>query len=182
MPGFHKHFISTLVLPAVVTLWQTGKANAVEYEYESDETPPSAVQSLYDLRAVAQRAAIDNRPILIEFATPWCEFCEALEQQILAPLINSGDFEDRIIIGKLEIDSYSSMIDFNGESLSTADFSTRHRVDLYPTLVFFDAGGSELGQRIVGITVLDYVAQRLETAIADAIIQTAAQSRGRHQQ
>ena len=43
------------------------------------------------------------------------------------------------------------------------------RPGLYPTLVFFDADGREVSQRIVGITVLEYVAGRLEEAIDRAM-------------
>ena len=45
-----------------------------------------------------------------------------------------------------------------------------YNVDLYPTLVFFDANGREVSQRIVGITVLDYIADELDRAI-DAAVQ-----------
>jgi hypothetical protein len=49
-----------------------------------------------------------------------------------------------------------------------------YQVDLYPTLVFFDADGREVSQRIVGITVLEYVAGRLEKAIGRARQDTAS--------
>ncbi len=48
-----------------------------------------------------------------------------------------------------------------------------YNVDLYPTLVFFDANGEEVSQRIVGITVLEYVADELEKAIDAAVQDTA---------
>jgi hypothetical protein len=62
---------------------------------------------------------------------------------------------------------------FDGRQYSSDQISRMYNVDLYPTLVFFDANGREVSQRIVGITVLEYVAGELEKAI-DAAVQDIA--------
>jgi thioredoxin-related protein len=93
---------------------------------------------------------------------------------VLKPLMLNGKYKDRIIIKKLEVNSYSDVTGFDGEQYSTDQISRMYNVDLYPTLVFFDANGNEISQRIVGITVLEYVADRLEKAIDESIQATVS--------
>ena len=42
------------------------------------------------------------------------------------------------------------------------------KVDLYPTLVFFDGEGKEISRRLVGITVLEFVSDELEKRLVQA--------------
>lgn len=148
---------------------------APDYVYEYEEEPPGAepIPELYSFEEAAKTARARGVPILVEFSTPWCRYCEALEQQVLKPLMLNGKYKDRIIVKKLEVNSYSSIAGFDGKSYSTDQISRMYNVDLYPTLVFFDANGREVSQRIVGITVLEYVAGELEKAISAAVQDTA---------
>ena len=135
------------------------------YEYEEETPEVSPIPELTSLMQVADAARAKRVPILVEFSTPWCSHCTALEENVLKPLILNGKFRDQIIIRKLEVNSYSTVPGFDGKQYSSDEISRMYQVDLYPTLVFFDADGREVSQRIVGITVLEYVAGRLEEAI-----------------
>lgn len=140
------------------------------YEYEEEKPEAAPIPELNSFEEVAKTARARGVPILVEFSTPWCRYCEALEQQVLKPLIHNGKYKDRIIVKKLEVNTYSSITGFDGRQYRSDRISRMYDVDLYPTLVFFDAGGNEISQRIVGITVLEYVAGELEKAI-DAAVQ-----------
>lgn len=142
-----------------------------EYEEAPVETAP--IPKLTSFQREAESARARGVPILVEFSTPWCRYCEALEDQVLKPLILNGKYRDRIIVKKLEVNSYSSITGFDGRRYGSDEISRRYQVDLYPTLVFFDAGGREISQRIVGITVLEYLAGDLEKAIDAAVEVTA---------
>ena len=157
-------------VPAVSALAAAG----IVYEYEEDEPESSLIPQLSSLQQVADAAREKGVPILVEFSTPWCQYCDALEEQVLKPLILNGKYRDQIIVKKLEVNAYSSIADFDGKSYSSDQISRMYRVSLYPTLVFFNADGEEVSQRIVGITVLEYVAGELEKAIDVAVQQTAA--------
>lgn len=164
----------------VIIAW-TSCANGyatTEYVYEYDEEPvdEAPVPELTSFSEAAVPARAQGVPILVEFSTPWCRYCEALEQQVLKPLIISEQYDKRIIIKKLEINTYSSITGFDGKRYRSDEISRSYDVDLYPTLVFFDANGREISRRIVGITVLDYVAEELEQAI-DVAIEEAATTR-----
>lgn len=135
------------------------------YEYEEEKPEVSPIPELGSFMQVADAARAKRVPILVEFSTPWCRYCTALEEDVLKPLMLNGKYKDQIIIRKLEVNSYSSVTGFDGKQYSSDEISRMYQVDLYPTLVFFDADGREVSQRIVGITVLEYVSGRLEKAI-----------------
>ncbi|MBT8130608.1 MAG: thioredoxin family protein [Gammaproteobacteria bacterium] len=161
----------------VILTWSscTSGYAATEYIYEYDDEPfdKAPVPALTSFSEVAESARKQGVPILVEFSTPWYRYCEALEQQVLKPLILSEQYDERIIIKKLEINTYSSITGFDGKRYRSDEISRSYAVDLYPTLVFFDANGREISRRIVGITVLDYVAEELEQAINVAIKEAA---------
>jgi thioredoxin-related protein len=148
--------------------------NGFVYEYEEEKPEVSPIPELKDFEQVASAVRAKGVPMLVEFSTPWCRYCKALEEQVLKPLMLNGKYKDRIIIKKLEVNTYSSVTGFDGKQYSTDQISMMYGVDLYPTLVFFDASGREVSQRIVGITVLEYVAEALEKAIDKAIQATVS--------
>ena len=164
-------------LPLLCITWlfslDTQAAPEIVYEYEEEPVEVAPIPVLSSLKDVANTARMKGVPILVEFSTPWCQYCEALETQVLKPLILNGKYRGRIIVKKLEVNTYSSIAGFDGRQYSTDQISRMYRVDLYPTLVFFDASGREISQRIVGITVLEYVAGELEKAIEAALEDTA---------
>jgi thioredoxin-related protein len=143
------------------------------YEYEEEQPEAESIPELNSFEEVAKTARARGLPILVEFSTPWCRYCEALEQQVLKPLMRNGKYKNRIIVKKLEVNNYSSIAGFDGMQYRTDELSRMYNVDLYPTLVFFDANGEEISRRIVGITVLEYVAGELEKAISAAEQDTA---------
>ena len=176
--GFSMRILFKLLL--VIVAWAgvtTGYASTETiYEYDEEPVDEAPVPALTSFMEVAGSARAQGIPILVEFSTPWCRYCDALEQQVLKPLILSEQYHKRIIIRKLEINTYSSITGFDGKRYRSDEISRSYGVDLYPTLVFFDASGREISRRIVGITVLDYVAEELERAI-DAAIQQVTTTR-----
>jgi len=143
------------------------------YEYEEEKPEAAPIPVLNSFEEVAKTARARGVPILVEFSTPWCSYCEALEPQVLKPLIRNGKYKTGLSIKKLEVNSYSSITGIDGRQYRSNQLSSIYNVDLYPTLVFFDANGDEISQRIVGINGLAFVAGELEKAISAAIQDTA---------
>lgn len=146
------------------------------YEYEEGRSESMLIEGVTSLEKDSLLARKQNIPILIEFTTPWCSYCEALEQQVLEPLLRSEEFKGKIIIKKLEINDYSEIIGFDGKNYSAYDISQKYKVKLYPTLVFFDSNGKEIKQRIIGITLIDDVTERLDNTIRSAINEISSTS------
>ena len=160
----------TLVLSLIAFCSATAAAApAYVYEYEEEPDHATPIPLIKSLKDEASAARSKGVPILVEFSTPWCRYCEALEEQVLMPLVINGKYRDRLILRKLEVTTYSSVEGFDGRPYKSDQISRRYDVDLYPTLVFFDADGREVSRRIVGITVLEYVAGELEQAIDAAL-------------
>ncbi len=143
--------------------------HAGDYRYEYEDDPaPSMITSVDDLQKLAMLAREKRVPILIEFSTPWCTYCEALEKEILEPMLKSGDYRHRVLIRKLEVNDYSQVIDFTGQSKTSIDLAMSLEVDFYPTLIFFNAEGKQISHRLVGITVLEFVFDEIEKRLVRA--------------
>jgi thioredoxin-related protein len=54
------------------------------------------------------------------------------------------------------LDDKRQLTNFNGELISTTDFAKQYGVIGTPTLVFLDAEGHELSEKLVGIWSIDY--------------------------
>ena len=162
-----KRLIPSLVLLAGVLSGLDVLAIDYKYEYE-DDPAPSMIKEVHDLQQQAALAGKNRIPLLIEFSSPWCSYCEALEKEILEPMLISGDYRHRVIIRKLEVSDYNNVIDFAGQSQASVDLAISMKVDLYPTLVFFSGEGKEISRRLVGITVLEFASDELEKRLVQA--------------
>jgi thioredoxin-related protein len=133
------------------------------------QAAPPQVEEGEDLHADAQRAARQALPILLAFAADYCEYCTQLEEWFLVPMLISGDYEDKILIRKVRIDSSRRLVDFDGAATDSDQLASRYGVQMVPTLVFVDARGQELTERMVGLTTLDfyggYLEQRIDAAV-----------------
>ena len=110
-----------------------------------------------------------NRPIMLEFSTVGCPFCDALEEEVLKPVIKNNIYENKVIIRKLEVNNFD-IINAAGQQQSRAEFAVNHNIDFYPTVMFFNSEGKEISNRIVGLPILDYVGAQLDNAVALAIM------------
>jgi thioredoxin-related protein len=133
---------------------------------------PSTVQvaQTTDLASVASIARDRKLPILLVFSAHHCTYCELLEDEILKPMLLSGDYRDRVMIYKVMLDDESEIQDFNGNTLSPATLSQRYDVYVTPTMLFLDANGQELSERILGINTVEMfgglVDQAIDTSLA----------------
>ena len=167
---FWRQFSIVLVRSLVlIALAAFGSVMAETYEYEDDPVESTLIQTVFDLSALGKQAAQSGRIVILSFSTEWCEYCEALDQQVLEPMILGGDFAGRALLRKIVVDDISSIRDFDGKVKSVVDFALERKVSLYPTLLFVDASGDELTQRIVGITVLEFAADNISKAMQQAL-------------
>lgn len=117
---------------------------------------PGGLPRAVDLRADAQHAAQRNIPILLMFASETCSYCRQVEADYLLPLLDDAEYAGRLLIRKLLVRDPRPLVDFDGSRLETALLADRYGVDLVPTLVFVDAHGREIGERLVGLSTLDF--------------------------
>ena len=134
------------------------------------------VETLTNLKADASLAQRQRTPILIAFFASYCEWCERVEQEFLRPMLLSGEYGDKVIIRKLETDSYGHITGLDGKLVQPGQFS--HQYDAYftPTLVFIDHHGKELAERMIGLTTPEMYGGYLDNAIDQALFRYRAQS------
>jgi len=118
-----------------------------------------------DLAADGRLAAERRLPILLVVAASDCPYCVQLEEDFLKPMLISGDYDDRVIIRKIEIDQADLLRDFDGRLVTPSELADRYRASLTPTMLFLDPQGRELVERMVGLTTPDFFGGYLDQAI-----------------
>ena len=118
-----------------------------------------------DLTALALKSNQEKIPILIMYAADTCEYCERLEEDLLAPMHISGQYNHRVIIRKVMIDSIDTIKDFSGKSVDAEAFAYMRGIQVTPTLQFVDASGKQLAPAVVGYNTPEMYASSIEDAI-----------------
>jgi thioredoxin-related protein len=109
---------------------------------------PIAVQ---DFVAVAAEIRASGLPLLLMVTSQDCPYCYRLESEYLRPMWISGEYEGvTVLLRKLEVDQLREVRDFNGEVIGVKDFQRRYKAFLTPTLLFLNARGEQISERILG--------------------------------
>ena len=138
--------------------------------YQLGEAPQDGalIPQLRSFQEVAAIARTRGVPIVVVFCAFWCQHCDAMEQQVLMPMMRNDKYRQRILLKKLEVDSDLTITDFDGRQYPSDEISKLYNVDFYPTVVFFDGNGREVSERIVGMSSDVYVVDELDSAIDKA--------------
>lgn len=120
----------------------------------------------HELLADAEPAA--GAPIIIYATRKDCRFCRLLEQEVLSPLIRSGDYAGQFTLVSLPLDAPRALVKFAGKEISAGALASRYQLQLSPTLVFVSEDGSELAPRLTGYQGGAYYEHYLEQAIRKA--------------
>ncbi len=91
-----------------------------------------------------------NRIILLYVSAPHCAFCKKLEKEVLFPLIRSGEYQDKIILRKIDWTSSISIKNFSGKSMNPKAFLKNYNIQITPTLLFLDTNGNQVIDKLLG--------------------------------
>lgn len=122
-----------------------------------------------DLQQDGIQAMEKGIPVLIEFSMHGCPFCEQVEEEVLKPMLISGQYVNKAIIRKMVLDDDNQLTDFNGQKISYDEFALRYAIDVVPTLVLMNGEGKALGLRMRGVTTIDFYGIYLDQAIDQAL-------------
>lgn len=122
-----------------------------------------------DLAAVGKSADERRLPILLMFSARDCAYCIQLEEDFLKPMLRSGDYQDKVLIRKMRIDSFGKVRDFDGNKVAAADVADRYSVFVTPTVVFIDGDGVQLAKKRAGISTPDFYGSYLDSSIDQAL-------------
>lgn len=129
----------------------------------SDHPPRS------DLSALAATAKQQGLPILLIVSQHHCPFCERLQEEIIRPMEISEDYEDRVIIAEILIDSVVDIPGFDGDLVRPGALAEAYRVWVTPTLLFVDHAGTEVHRRMLGVNTIEMYGYYLDESLAAAL-------------
>ncbi|MCK5334812.1 MAG: thioredoxin fold domain-containing protein [Gammaproteobacteria bacterium] len=112
-------------------------------------------------------------PVLLEFTMNGCPFCEEVEEEVLRPMLISGDYDNKVIVRNVMIDEDTEITDFNGETITYEELASRYNVFVAPTLVLVQGNGKAMGIEMVGVTTIDFYGAYLDQAIEAALKETS---------
>lgn len=136
---------------------------------------PAKVPVASNLQADAQLAAKKNVPLMLVFSAYYCENCEILENEIVRPMVISGEYDDKVIIRKVRLDEGDYLKNFQGESEQADVFANRKGIMGMPTLMFVDHEGRKLVDPILGINTIPMFSARVDAAIKSSLERLRAQ-------
>lgn len=131
------------------------------------EEPLSAVEitTVKDFVQLAEQAKQHKKVIMLEVAAAYCSFCQKLEEEIIKPMLRSGDYDADVLIRKIDIEGFSSIINFDGNAVTAAQLAKNWGVEVTPTLIFLNGQNQEVSERIVGVNSLNYFGGLVDNAI-----------------
>ena len=71
---------------------------------DDDDLPFVQISPLRDFLALSKDAASNNKIIMLEVSASYCDYCRVLEEEIIKPMLRSGDYTKNVLIRQLEID------------------------------------------------------------------------------
>jgi thioredoxin-related protein len=126
------------------------------------------IDKVNDFQRLSAQLRQENIVLVLEFSTKNCRFCKQLEDEILKPMLISGDYNDLVSIKQIALDSDKAIKDFDGSLISGKRLAKRMNIVVAPTLVFLNADGKEVSERIIGINTPEMFSAYVDAAIDEA--------------
>lgn len=153
-----KHHLAILCLVTILP-------STAAFAYEEDELAVVEIQSLTDFASTKKEASNSNKLIMLEMSASYCGYCLTLEEEIIKPMLRSGDYKDNVLIHQLKIDDTYVLNDTDGKQLTPSELASKYNVKITPTLLFLDGKGNEVREKIAGVYLLDFFATYIDDAI-----------------
>ena len=125
------------------------------------------LEEVSDFQQLAEKMKKEKLVLVLEFHAENCAFCKQLEEEILIPMLYSGDYNDLVLIRQLALDSKTPVKGFDGKMTSGVKLGKAMNIIVTPTLVFLDATGKEISERIVGINTPEMFSAYVDAAIEE---------------
>lgn len=116
-----------------------------------------------------------GKPIMIFYMSTSCPYCEEVRELYLEPMYRDRQYQDKLIIRMVDIDSGAYMNDFRGKLTDQISFASAEGASFTPVIKFYDASGKELVPEMLGY-VPDFYLGYLEASIRDSIIKLRQRS------
>ena len=121
-----------------------------------------------DLAALGRTAERRRLPIVLLVSRSDCSYCMVIKDEVLNPMMKSGEYDDQALILELMLDSTEPLRWFDGEHGVRDELASRFAADVTPTLLFLGPDGTELARRIRGINTPELFGFYVDRAIGTA--------------
>ena len=136
---------------------------------EEDDLPFVQIQSLRNFSTTSREALDSNKIIMLEMSASYCSYCRTLEEEIIKPMLRSGDYTQDVLIRQLEIDDTSPVKNISGKNTTPSELAARFNIKITPTLLFLDGHGNEVSERIPGVYSLDLYGGYVDEALDEGL-------------
>ena len=150
--------LHTLLLAITVSIFSMGSVVA------KPKNGIRTVQHVEDFAALLEQAIKERKVIMLEMSATYCNYCRILEEEIINPMIISGDY-NHVIIRQMHIDSYYDLIMPNNKKMTPSEYARSKNVFVTPTLLFLNGNNEEVAERIIGVNSLDYFGAYVDEAL-----------------
>lgn len=117
------------------------------------------------LRAAAQAAQARGEPLVVMTSLTGCPYCELVQSRYLGPMRR----DENLAAVQLDVmDKTTPLQDFNGTTSTPAEVVRGWKARFTPTVLFFDANGRELAERLVGLASPDFYGSYLDQRLTAA--------------
>ncbi len=121
-----------------------------------------------DLQATGHEAARAGVPVVLAVVADGCPYCRVVEDEVLRPMQADPAYRQGVRLRLLNLSDPRPLRDFDGRMRTPAEIAARYRAHVTPTLLILGPGGQEIGERQVGITVIDFYWSYLDAALEEA--------------
>lgn len=105
--------------------------------------PPSDYTFL-PLTAATQKAAAENKPMLLYFGRYGCSTCRKMHAEVFTDAGLRRQYNEKFALAYVDTESGNRIRLANGETTTEMQFASRNRILGTPTFVFFSAGQKPL--------------------------------------
>lgn len=132
--------------------------------FADESTLPPAKDFFMD----AQQVWKNKTPILIMFSIPDCAFCKKVKEEVLSPMSQMKEYENKILIRHVDANSFDDVNNFFNEEVSHNEFSFSYAVNFFPTVILVDQYGASL-DKVIGVVNEDFYWTDLDEVIDNSI-------------
>ncbi len=125
----------------------------------------SALPTPASFAQAARDAVQKGEPLVVLVSLPGCPWCELLRRNYLLPMRAEGLQAVQFTVN----DKTQRFEGFApGKELTGVDMSVAYKARVTPTLLFLDATGAQVAERITGVASADFLGAQLEQRLAAA--------------
>ncbi len=146
-------FLSALIRPLAALLLTFGLGATIPAIAAEGDNSKMAIYD--DVRFVAHLADLpadlawmkeNDKPMMLFFHASYCGYCQKIDEEFLIPMRLDPDYQGRMIIRRVQIDSDDRFIGVDGNWKEPAAFADELDVRGVPYVLFFSPDGERIGE------------------------------------